>query len=341
MMRSNRVITVLLVSLFFSSNEAWTATVDKGDILERARKERDVTLYSTMPISEFPVFSQAAKEKYPFLNIRHVRIGSAAQVSKVMLEHKAGKIGADVIANSLATMLYYREHGVITQYAPSEPENSFIKGTIDPHGYWVGVGLDLLVTGSNTKLMTRDRVPKTFSEYLDPKFKDHMAIARNHPYPFVGLLELAGREKAISYMKSLGQQRPRQVEGYTHMTNLLAAGEFPLAIFTQVSKLEPMKKKGAPVDWKATAPTFATVSAVGVTRHASHPAAARLLVDFYLSAEGQQAMARTGKIPVRRGIKSSSAELDQLLESDQIQVLREEGDYSQYMRIFQESLGLF
>jgi ABC-type Fe3+ transport system substrate-binding protein len=167
-----------------------------------------------------------------------------------------------------------------------------------------------------------------------------MASARSHPYPLVGLLELTGREKAVNFLKSLGQQRLRPVEGYTHMANLLAAGEFPLAIFAQVSKLEPMKKKGAPLDWKATAPTFATVSAVGVTRNSSRPAAARLLVEFYLSVEGQQAMAKTGKIPVRRGIKTSSTELDQLLESEQIQVLKEEGDYGNYMKVFQESLGL-
>jgi len=31
-------------------------------------------LDKTMPVGEFQIFNQAAKEKYPFLNIRHVRI---------------------------------------------------------------------------------------------------------------------------------------------------------------------------------------------------------------------------------------------------------------------------
>lgn len=333
-MRALYFVAIFCFALMHLPPSLWS-----NELLEQAKKEKEVILYSTMPVSEFPIFSQAAKEKYPFLTIRHVRISSAGQVSKVMLEHRSGKIQADVIANSLATMLYYREQGVIGKHESREGQHLFIKGTVDPQGYWVGVATDLLVTASNSKLIARDRAPKHFSEYLDPKFKDLMAIARGHPYPLIGMIELAGQEKGVAYMKRLGQQGLRPVEGYTHMTNLLAAGEFPLAIFTQVSKLETMKKKGAPIDWQATTPTFATVSAVGVVRGAPHPAAARLLVDFYLSVEGQQALTKTGKIPVRRGIKSSSSELDQVLEEGRLHVLKEEGDYGQYMKSYNQALG--
>ena len=317
----------------------WTPSSRSSDLLEQAKKEKEVILYSTMPVSEFPVFSQAAKEKYPFLSIRHVRISSAGQVSKLMLEHKAGKIQADVIANSLATMLYYRDQGLIDKYEPAGAQNLLIKGTFDPQGYWVGIATDLLVTAFNSKLMTPDRAPKNLSEYLDPKFRDLMAIARGHPYPLIGMMELMGSQKGLGYMKQLGQQGLRPVDGYTHMTNLLAAGEFPLAIFTQVSKLEAMKKKQAPIDWRPTMPTFATVSAVGVSRGAPHPAAARLLVDFYLSPEGQQALAKTGKIPVRRGVRSSSPEIDNVLGGGQLHVLKEEGEYGQYIKSYNQALG--
>src|SRR5262245_17783719 len=90
------IIIATLICILSPRYDVGSATLDNSDILERAKKEREVTLYSTMPISEFPIFSQAAKEKYPFLNINFVRIGSAAQVSMVMLEHRSGKIQADV-----------------------------------------------------------------------------------------------------------------------------------------------------------------------------------------------------------------------------------------------------
>jgi ABC-type Fe3+ transport system substrate-binding protein len=69
-----------------------------------------------------------------------------------------------------------------------------------------------------------------------------------------------------------------------------------------------------------------------------HPAAAQLLIDFYLSAEGQRALAAAGKIPLRRGVKSESRDIDQLMESGQIHVLRPEGGYDRYMKIYNDML---
>ena len=40
------------------------------DIIEQAKKEGEAVLDTTMPVGEFQIFNQAAKEKYPFLNIR-------------------------------------------------------------------------------------------------------------------------------------------------------------------------------------------------------------------------------------------------------------------------------
>ncbi|HYA28702.1 MAG TPA: hypothetical protein VEI95_07770 [Acidobacteriota bacterium] len=64
-----------------------------------------------------------------------------------------------------------------------------------------------------------------------------------------------------------------------------------------------------------TAPTLATICCVGVTKNAIHPAAGRLLMDFYLSAEGQRALVKADKIPARRGVKSLSEDIDRLLDS--------------------------
>jgi ABC-type Fe3+ transport system substrate-binding protein len=67
---------------------------------------------------------------------------------------------------------------------------------------------------------------------------------------------------------------------------------------------------------------------------------ARLLMDFYLSVEGQRALTRAGKIPARRGIKSPSDDLDRLLDSGNLHVIRTEGEYSRYMKLYNEVLGL-
>ena len=121
---------------------------------------------------------------------------------------------------------------------------------------------------------------------------------------------------------------------------MMAAGEYPLTIFMQVSKLDAMKRKEAPADWLAAVPTLATISTVAMIKNPLHPAAAQLLIDFYLSPEGQRALAAAGKIPLRRGVKSESREIDQLMESGNLHVLRPEGGYDRYMKIYNDYLGI-
>jgi ABC-type Fe3+ transport system substrate-binding protein len=308
-------------------------------LVEQAKKESEVVLYTTMNVGDFAVFGQAAKEKYPFLNIRHVYLSSSRQVARVMQEHRAGKIQADVLGNSLETTVYYKAQGILAKY--DSPEARFLlKGFADPDGYWTAITTDPLITGFNTREYTRSNAPKSYDEYLNPKFKGQMAINSGTPYGLIGMVSLRGEEQGIAYMKRLGQQNLRPVEGFNHLTNLLVAGEFPMAIFMQVSKIDAMKRKGAPVDWLASAPTLATTSAVSLVQNPLHPAAARLLIDFYLSPEGQQALTRTGKIPLRKGVKSQSEEIDLMLKDENLHVIQPVGDASRHFRLYSEFLGI-
>ena len=130
------------------------------------------------------------------------------------------------------------------------------------------------------------------------------------------------------------------VEGYSHTINMMAAGEYPLTGFMQVSKLDAMKRKEAPVDWLPAAQTLATISTVAMVKNLLHPAAAQILIDFYLSPEGQRALATAGKIPLRKGVRSLSKDIDQLMESGNLHVIRSENGYDKYMKVFNEYLGI-
>lgn len=309
-----------------------------AELLSQAKKEGEVILYTTMTVRDFEFFNKAAKEKYPFLNIRHVYLASGRQVTRVMQEHRAGRVQADVLGNNLEPLLYYKSQGVTGPYRSPEAKN-LLPSAADPEGYWSGITTDLLLTGFNHRMISRAAVPKNYDDYLRPQYKGQMSINRSNPYPLTGMVALKGDEQGLAYFKRLTQQDLRLVEGYVHTVNLLAAGEYSLTIFMQVSKLDLMKRKEAPVDWLPSSPTLATISTVAMVKNPLHPAAAQLLIDFYLSAEGQRALAAAGKIPLRRGIPSESRDIDQLMASGQIHVLRPEGGYDRYMKIYNDTLA--
>jgi iron(III) transport system substrate-binding protein len=200
----------------------------------------------------------------------------------------------------------------------------------------VGGDIDVLVTGFNTKMIARNEVPTTYDRFLDGKLKEQMAINSNNPYALVGMASLKGEDQGIAYMKKLAQQNLRPVQGFTHMANLLAAGEYPIALFSQVTKIEEMKEKGAPVDWVSNSPNFSTVGAYGLSRNPPHPAGARLLVDFVLSDQGQRILGRTGKLPMRRGVPTQSKTIDKLLESGNLHPIKEAKGFEKYAKIYRE-----
>jgi iron(III) transport system substrate-binding protein len=137
-------------------------------------------------------------------------------------------------------------------------------------------------------------------------------------------------------MKKLSQQNLRPVQGFTHMVNLLAAGEYPIALMSQVTKIEQLKEQGAPVDWASASPDFSTIGAYALGKAPPHPAAARLFIDFVLSEQGQKVLGRTGKLPIRRGVPTQSRSIDKLLESGDLHTLKDAKGFAKYAKIYRE-----
>ena len=317
----------------------WCCSAYSQEVLNQAKKEGEVILYTTMTVGDFAHFSKAFNEKYPGLNVRHVYLSSSRQTARVMQEFRAGRVQGDVLGNSPEPLLYLKQQGVLGQYRSAETRN-LLPGAWDNDGFWSGITTDLLVTGFNPRLLSKSAVPKNYDDYLRPQFKSQIAVNRGVPYPLTGMVSLRGDEQGVAYFKKFSQQDLRLVEGYSHTINMMAAGEYPLTGFMQVSKLEAMKRKEAPVDWLPAAQPLATISTIAMVKNPLHPAAAQILIDFYLSSEGQRALAAAGKIPLRKGVKSQSKDIDQLMESGNPHVIRAEGSYDKYMKVYNEYLGI-
>jgi len=328
---------ILLLLVIFLPTGAWAQSTE---LVNQAKKEGgEIILYTTMTVGDFEHFSKAFKEKYPGLNLRHVYLSSSRQTARVMQEFRAGRVQGDVLGNSPEPLLYLKQQGVLGQYRSAETKN-LLPGAWDNDGFWSGITTDLLVTGFNPRLLAKSAVPKNYDDYLRPQYKSQIAVNRGVPYPLTGMVSLRGDEQGTAYFKKLSQQDLRLVEGYSHTINMMAAGEYPLTGFMQVSKLEAMKRKEAPVDWLPATQTLATISTIAMVKNPLHPAAAQVLIDFYLSAEGQRALATAGKIPLRKGVRSQSKEIDQLMESGTAHVIRAEGGYDKYMKVYNEYLGI-
>jgi iron(III) transport system substrate-binding protein len=159
------------------------------------------------------------------LKLNKVRHGASKQVSRASAEFRAGKHLTDAYGVAPDSLNYMREQGILAPY--TSPEAKFIhKGFMDPKGFWSGITTDVLVTGVNTSQLNVKRAPHGYADYLKPEFKGKMAFHIGTNNPLIGMTEMQGEEKALAYMRSFAKQGLIQHNGYTKISQLLAAGEF-------------------------------------------------------------------------------------------------------------------
>jgi hypothetical protein len=96
------LFATLVVGAFMISP---TLVLGQSSNLEQARKEGEVVLYSTITVSAFNELNTAIKEKYPFLNVRHIRLGPAQQLARIMQEQRSGHFLVDVIYNNFLHLI--------------------------------------------------------------------------------------------------------------------------------------------------------------------------------------------------------------------------------------------
>ena len=154
----------------------------------------------------------------------------------------------------------------------------------------------------NTRLLKPDEVPTSYQDLLLPKWKGKMGFVLSHTEWYFAMLQMMGEEKGRKYMEALSKQNIQARIGSSLMNQLMMAGEFPLLVSQYPTGVEEIKKSGAPIDWVPLDPWFVYPIGIAVTAKNSHPAAARLYVDFILSEEGQTFMRTLSRIPARKDI---------------------------------------
>ena len=280
-------------------------------VLEGARKEGKLVVYTSMTVDQAQKLNNAFSAKYPFIQIGMFRAVGERLLTKIMTEAQAGRYEFDVVQSAETQAYFLKKKNLLGKYLPAEAKHLH-KGFFDSEGYWSAVYMMPNVIGYNARMVKRNEVPRSDEDFLNPKWKGKIGMDHTKPEWFAWKLKRMGEEKGMAYMKKLGAQEFRLYAGLTIITNLLAAGEFPLVLNTYVHNAEDAKRKGAPVDWVAQEPVFTKFQPIGVGARAAHPNAAKLFVDFMLSEEGQKIIASFGRVPTRIGVPTAVQGIDKL-----------------------------
>jgi iron(III) transport system substrate-binding protein len=292
--RSGRGLVALVVPFVL-----FTAKPSSGGY-EEAKKEGRVVLYTSLNIEDSQPVADAFSAKYPGVKVEVNRQGSSSLVTKILTERRVGKRdNADLIltgAESLDLMLM-EVPTLFQKYTSSE-------GPAEQNGLYSAVYFTALTIAYNSRAVTGADIPRRYTDLLRDRWKGKAAINLNNYSWIYAMLDLFGQEKGMDFLRKFAAQAPKPGRGTTLMVQQwLGGGEVELALPLNHDGINRFKEKGVPVDWaRLDDPLYADIHTIGILGMAPNPNAARLLVDFFLSKQGQAIMAKSGNSVVRDDI---------------------------------------
>jgi ABC-type Fe3+ transport system substrate-binding protein len=281
---------------------ASSAMAATPELIAAAKKEGQVTWYTTQIVNQLVVPVQKAFEAKYGVKINYVRGNTGDVVLRVLNEIKAGRVECDVFDGLSTVATLRREPGVVLQWTPDEAKN-YPPERVDPEGYWTATYLAISVPAVNTNLVPAGQEPKSWEDLLDPKWKGKIAWSMSNSSTsgagFVGsVLDTYGQEKGIDYLRKLAKQNVVNIPvASRQVLDQVIAGEYSIAIQISNHHAWISAKQGAPVKWLPINPAQVNSGNISVSAKAPHPNAAKLLADFLVSPEGQAIYRDSGYIP--------------------------------------------
>jgi len=270
--------------------------------LAKAKQEGHLVFYTSWGPGDADYVVKAFEKKYPPLKVETVRASSERTLTRLLNEHRAGTFLGDVVAVSGIQSGILKTKGVLDRYQSPEAVNFPVEWR-DPDGYGTGLHQTIYVIGYNSQLVPPDAVPKSYDDLLQPRWKGQLGWDSEEYYLFGALLKARGKEKGLDYWRRLAAQQINFRKGYTLISELVSAGEFPVAVSLYQHRVDEYAEKGAPLQWIAPNPLVGgDPNKISLLKNAPRPNAAKLFIDFMLSAEGQKLLQDKGRSPGRIGI---------------------------------------
>lgn len=284
---------------------------DKPDreqyLAERAKKEGEVSVYTSLISEDLNALAAAFEKKYG-VKVKGWRAGSEKVLQRAVSEARANRNDADVIeTNGPELEALYREK--LLQPLRSPHLRDLMPQALRPHGHWVGTRINMFVQSYNTKLVSKDEVPKSYADLANPRWKGRLGIEAEDEDWFAMVVRELGEEKGLATFRDIAKNGFSVRKGHTLLAGLVASGEVPFALTTYSHGAQKMKEKGAPVEWYAIEPAIGRANGVAVVRKPAHPHAAALWVDFELSPEGQAILEKGGYVPSNRKLDTAAQKL--------------------------------
>lgn len=279
------------------------ARADMAALEAAARKEGSLTWYVAQvngPTAE--AFGKRFSQRYPGVQVSVIRTTGQVAYERLQQEMKNSAPQCDVFSSTdIAQYLVLHARKALANYTPRNLGDiaPAYQSSIEPGFYFPTTG-SLHVLVHHSEKLVQPQAPTKWTDLLDPKYRGKIGIAHPAFSGYFGQWVLAIRLMyGWAYFEKLATNRPRIGRSGNDPITLVNAGECLIGTAPASTALQNIAR-GNPIS--IVYPEDGTLLSVGpsaILANAPHPNAARLFLEWLLSAEYAEACAEFYQEPVR------------------------------------------
>ncbi|SDM70835.1 ABC transporter substrate-binding protein [Actinacidiphila guanduensis] len=265
------------------------------ELLPQARQEGKVVWYTTFADSDVDDMISAFNKAYPGIKVEALRLSADKLPSRLVTEQRGRKFNADVIsADSEPVYQLIKVNTLVPYQVPQAPPLPAQLRNL-PAGYGNAVYILTSAIAYNPSGVKAQHLqpPTSIQDLTEPQWKGRFSIDPSAVNWYESLISSMGHDKALQLVKELGDNSPRLVESHTQSLTEVQSGEPLASVNAYAYKAASLAKKTPTrMAFTNTDPQPAAAALAEIARNAPHPAAAKLFMDWIMSAQGQDSVVK-------------------------------------------------
>lgn len=297
---------------------AGEVVADKA-LYDAALEEGEMTLYSSAT-QETEDLSNARFTEETGIKVNFTRLPGSKLTERVLSEHGAGRLGAQVIRSSdPAAGAEFAAEGIFVPYeTQAQDDLASAEGVLQAENRLLTPFYAAYVIAYNPELVTGDSIPTSWADLVSDEWAGGKLgmVNAGAGGTTTGLAHFHIEKFGVDYLKQMGALKPRIFDTTSVQLEAMARGEIAVGPVGATSGFS-VQVTGAPIKISIPQDGVSGVPySMGLTPAGEKSAAAKVFMNWTMSQSGQAFAAAQGYVPSRPGLPPQKTGDQQLPAAD-------------------------
>jgi iron(III) transport system substrate-binding protein len=251
----------------------------------RARNEQATWYVSHYNSETAEAIGRAFDATYPGVKVNVVRTTAQVAFQRLSQDMRARVHNCDVFSSTdLGHFSGLKAAGQLEKYVPQNAAHLFEAfRNIDPDGLYHTTAAGTVLITYNTAAVKQEEAPRKWTDLLDPKWRNRVAVGHPGFSGYVGTWVVAMRKLyGWDYFRKLEKNKPQIGRSINDTVTMLNSGERLVAAGPGATTLRSASRGNPLAVLYPEDGTLLMISPTAITKGTRNPNAARLFVEFLL-----------------------------------------------------------